>query len=233
MNHAECDIFVDLVLIDDEILDIIHKKELNQAEISGLASRLTEIKASLLHAQEKVSNIKQKLHTQEAESNALDIRRNAAQKNLDQTMQSKDFFVFTSELENIKKSAVLVEERLFSLWEEHELAEKEYAEVKEHEKNLIPVLEKEAKIILNRIAELDIEQKKYEEARLLKSTQVIPELYEQYENLRKGTPYAAIPMQKESCSFCFYPVNSSDKDLLMRSQIVACKDCYRLLYVRS
>ena len=233
MNHAQCDIFVDLVLIDHEILDIIHKKELNRAEISGLASRLSELKASLLHAQEKVSVIKKKLHAQEIESNALDIRRNAAQKNLDQTMQAKDFFAFTSELETIKKSAVLVEERLFALWEEHEVAEKEYTECKESETGLIPALEKETNIILNRIAELDFEQKKYEEARLHKAPQVIPELYEQYENLRKVTPYAAVPMQKESCSFCFYPINSADRDLLMRSQIVPCKDCYRLLYVRS
>ena len=233
MNHAQCDIFLDLVLIDHEILDIIHKKELYRAEISGLESRLTAFKHSIINAQEKDSGIKKKLHDQEAESNKLDLRRNTTQKNLDQTMQAKDFFSFTSELAALKKNSTDVEEKLFALWEENEKSEKHLAELKETEKELIPALEKEIKILSKRLIDLEFEQQKNQEARLLKVPHVIPELYEQYENLRQSTPYAAVAMQKESCSACFYPVNSADKDLLMRSQIIQCKDCYRLLYVRS
>ena len=233
MNHAQRDIFVDLVLIDHEILDIIHKKELNRAEISGLESRVTEYKASLLDAQETLSIVKKKLHIQELESNALDLRRNTTQKNLDQTMQAKDFFALTTELEALKKNSGLTEEILFALWEEHETAEKTYTELQDTEKELLPALEKEIKILSKRIVDLDFEQQKNQEARLLKAPYVIPELYDQYENLRKTTPYAAIPMEKDSCSSCFYPINSADRDLLLRSQIVQCKDCYRLLYVRS
>ncbi len=52
-----------------------------------------------------------------------------------------------------------------------------------------------------------------------------------YEQMIKSVPNPIVPVSSESCSSCYYSIVAKDFTRLKRSEIMVCRNCYRLIYL--
>jgi predicted nucleic acid-binding Zn-ribbon protein len=57
------------------------------------------------------------------------------------------------------------------------------------------------------------------------------ELVSRYETMKQRIANPVVPVLKESCSGCFYPLSPAEIGTISKGQLGTCKSCYRLLYI--
>lgn len=216
--------------MDNELRDTFRIQKSYFQKISSSENALKDLRQRLAESEDAAARIRAECTTNEYEGKKADTLLQKKQKQLQNLQDSREFFSLTTEINAIKKSAYAYDERAFFLWDALEKAEENVRLIQIEKESTEPVIEQELRLSQRRVADLEEEIASLSKKRAMQALLVDPEFYARYEQLRNSIGSGAVPVRKESCSACFYPLSQQDKKALAAGKLIVCPDCYRFVY---
>jgi predicted nucleic acid-binding Zn-ribbon protein len=221
-----------LATLDKKLID-------SQRSIDLLTKKSEEIEATLnthardLQEKEKALNhIKKELNTAETELKSVLNSLIKKKNQLDISSSSKEYQSLYQDISDLEPKKNVLEERVLSLMDSNEETQAAYAAALViYEKNTVSIAQEKQKV-LDEIASL--------QNQIVTFSKEAPDLYQQlnpmvlasYLKMKENAANPAVEVIEARCTGCYYPVSSQDLAELRKHKILACKDCYRLLYMR-
>jgi predicted nucleic acid-binding Zn-ribbon protein len=231
MKHLIFQKFIDLITFDKKCHELKEQSESAQALIDqSLVLRKTYSDAILAASHKKDLAYKTSQEI-ELEIKTLEEKEKKQKSILEQVANVKEQKAAFSELETLQYQHNELEKNLTRAWNRYEmLLEESKAVEKEANESIQRV---DAEIAKNQavISEAVEESRKYTTDRTAKLEGINPEWLRMYEIMKARSKNPVAPVLHESCSVCFYMVSAQDLQKLHQSDLLQCKDCYRLLYI--
>jgi predicted nucleic acid-binding Zn-ribbon protein len=230
MNENPLSKLLDLVNFDQELLSIQSKIDKLKLELEHDNKEMYECKIGLVRVEKGAFEAKKIVDNFELEMKSLDQEEKDRIKKLEASSNQREYESLNKEIEQLKKKQHDLEEELLAAWKklEHENAElknrQDYCDKKMTSLNTV-IEEK-----MQKITQLKEQLSEQQKGRHEKMKSIPDELLEKYETMYKKVSNPVIPIAKESCSACFYPITQQMLVDLKHGRLIQCKDCFRFLY---
>lgn len=230
MSHQTLKSFIDLVTFDQRLIEI-------QKKISSISLGLDKNKQQQIIEQQRLDQIATKkhdqqksIHTQELLLQEIQQQEQHLSKNLDAVSSPKEYEAATRELENLRFNRTAQEQKLTQQMNRMYTLEKDYGVAEHESKDVLANLKKAFETGEQQIESLQQELKSIDAQRSEKTVGIPDDWVNVYELMRGRVADPVVPLLQDSCSVCFYAVTPRDLQLLHKSALIQCKDCYRFLY---
>jgi predicted nucleic acid-binding Zn-ribbon protein len=216
--------------IDLQRKEITEKLEKLEAQIREEREIIPELRQTLEDLKREKIDARKMVDAEELRANELQIFDENKRDSLDRVKNDKAYAAIQKEIKTISERR----------HEQDSVLEKAWYHLEEVTKALDSTTEKNEK----RILQLE-EACKEHEAKLVEQRKVLGDLDGSWNNKMEGIPNEWIERYKKmhshvddpvvavlgsSCSSCYYSVPPQDMFRLKKSDIVSCRNCYRLLY---
>ena len=231
MNDNPFYAFIRLVELDQKYNNSVIQYEALLAEIKTMQSHSQEQKKIVDDLRVQSQNLRKQVDRQELEIKALREQETIKKIKLDQLSNPREFLSLQHELEVLSKKLSALEELLFEVWQQQQEVEKSYTVQSSEYAAALPTVEahlEQLSVKKNNLQAL-LEQLKHERGAL--EPRVVADLRDKYEYMRAKVSDPVVPVIDGKCGACFSPVSYNDMQGLRRHKLLACKDCYRLLYI--
>jgi predicted nucleic acid-binding Zn-ribbon protein len=222
--------FIRLVEQDQKINHCTTKQQEYAREIDRLKRSIEEQQASVAAAQDKVQQLRKQLASHELTLKTVQNRERTTREKLDLVASAKEYSALEAELKLLQTQKVAEEEQVFLIWDMLEMAESKSVE-REQEAKLHQATTEE-KIVEMQKATQSYDQEilvlQADRVALLKAAPA--DFVAKYESMRATVANPVVPLVGDHCSFCETPVTPATYNQLKRHILVACGECYRLLY---
>jgi len=225
--------FIDLIKFDQESHQLLNKKNALNSEIVELNNKKEQLDNALDDTKKMVHSLKKEVDSNELLIQELDQEESKEKKRLDSVSNQREYKSVQAELASINRKQQEVEIQLIELWNKYEALKKQYkAQQDQHEErtneieNIIPEKNRAISAVGDSI-------KSREKQRIEIESRVPKEWLEKYSSMRAQVKNPVVAVESGSCSACFYPVSRQDLMLLKSHQLVQCRSCYRLLYLKG
>jgi uncharacterized protein len=216
--------------IDLQRKEISEKIEKLEAQIKEEKSIIPELHQVLEDLKREKVDARKAVDAEELRSEDIQSRESLKKKTLDQVKNDKAYKAMEKEIKNLSERRHEQDSVLLKAW--HHFEEVTGVLVTTTEKNE------------QRIAQLEEKLKSHDEqlneqgkvlagldSRWNEKMVGIPnEWLERYKRMHSHVDDPVIPVLGSSCSSCYYSVPPQDMFRLKKSDIVSCRNCYRLLY---
>lgn len=230
MSHQTLKSFIDLVTFDQRLIEI-------QKKISSLQLDLDKNNQQQLVEQQRLDQVAIKkndqqkvIHAQELMLHEIQQQEQHMSKNLDAVSSPKEYEAATKELESLRFNRTVQEQKLTQQMNRMQTLEKEYAVAAAQSQENLTSLKATFESEMGQIESLQQELKAIDAQRSEKTVGIPADWMDMYELMRGRVADPVVPLLQDSCSVCFYAVTPRDLQLIKRSAILQCKDCYRFLY---
>ncbi len=208
------------------------EKEIAEKQHAGERDRTT-----IREIQDLIKNIKQqcvdnekKVAFQELQSNHLKSEEDDKKEHLLRVVNEKEYDALKKEISIVVKERERQENLLMGVWNDLEVAKKRYADEKDiHEKKIADL----HGLIAKNKESVELLQTTLSEAKCARETyakEITPEWLSCYERMKHKVPNPIVSITQGSCSSCYYQVLQQDLFELKKSELLPCRNCYRLLY---
>lgn len=231
MKESPLQRFINLVKFDQEIIVLERKMQDSQKKIETAQKELQDSQEDLRRLKHHALELRKDVDAKELEMSTLDVQEKEKKKRQDQAANQREYQSLHLEIESLKKSQKLLEEHLLAAWKKLEAAETDLENKKqffdERTNALNSIITEQMRLAEEVRAEMQDKLKQRDEMQ----KGIKDDLLEKYALMRSKVPNPVIPVQKESCSACFYKTSQQDLVDLKRGKILQCKDCFRFLYI--
>jgi predicted nucleic acid-binding Zn-ribbon protein len=225
--------FLDLITFDQKIHGF-------QKDILLLRHRLDELKAKeddltqkATNSQSLVDSLRVQVTLQEKEIQDLDAQEKAKKKIQGTLSDYREIKALQSEIDDLKRGQMELEQRVMQSWNKLDHAQKEVAKAQ-------AAHTQQAKEVQDEIIVLEAEILKHThhlnellQERPAKVEHVPHEWMDHYTMMASRLPDPVVPVENESCSACFTSIAKQDMLRLQKRALLKCKMCFRLLYLPS
>ena len=233
MNQSKFNNLISLVEIDKEIsqfnceqANLINQIETLELELEDIQRHIEFKYRNLLESKKKSLEIEAQLKGTEELIKEINNKINKSK-------NTKEYYYLENELECIIKKKEQFEILLFELWQKIDKEKIVYEnEIKKAEKKRID-LEKEIKnyqlkndYLEQEIITLNIKRKNIE-------AKIELDLLKLYNSMRENVQDPVVKIKVDSCSACFYQITLQDLNTAKENNLIKCKNCYRLLYIKQ
>ncbi len=229
-NHFEA--FVSLSTIDQQFLSLQRTLDSLEKNSENLKAALNAATRSLQEKHLEFSTNQKKLADLELDLRAIFSSIMKKQKQLEVSSSTREYQSLTNEIAELELKKSHLEENILTLWQQIEdqqellkqlIIKSDAATVQiaqEQNKNDAAIAEIKAQMsVLKNDAEALYND-------------LNPLILTNYLQMKEKVPNPGVQVVDGRCGGCYYPVSSQDLADLRKHKILACKDCYRLLYMR-
>lgn len=230
MSHHPFQAFITLISLDQEIRTLHRQIAQHQQQRVTYMTEKEEIIHRLDQFKEHVHTLQKQVHAQELEMQTLDQQEKVQKERLNKAQNTKEHQAIKKEIERCKRAQHEAETMLMPTWNKLEIAQKEFTQQKQsHDKKIEEFLnhihqEQQQIEILN----TQLQQKMSE--RPTKEADIPQDWFDKYSHMRLQVENPVVPVDRNSCSACFYTIPNQELLRLHKRALVQCKGCFRLLY---
>lgn len=224
--------FVDLSQLDQRLLSL-------QRSLDALLLQAEELKAEhnsqtrCLHEKQNALAEVQKIltgHELQLKLTLSSIMKK--QKQIESSASSREYQSLFQEISELEKKKSELEEKILEQWQLIEELQVAYAAlvIKTEQHTIRIAIDQQKKAaeiatIKNQVIDLTNEAVNLQK-------DLNPLILASYLKMKERVPNPGVEVIDGRCSGCYYPIPSQDLADLRKHKILACKDCYRLLYMR-
>ncbi|MBP9765372.1 hypothetical protein KBD08_03485 [Candidatus Babeliales bacterium] len=230
MSHPTLKSFIELVTFDRRILENTSSVQKTELALKALQDQQGAFDAQFQLQVVKKNELHKTLQEQEVLVQESQDREQRLTNQIERISSSKEYDAGMKELNQLKFDRNQQEQKLVSLTNRMQNAEKEFQvaqQAQEQQKEATAALVHEQEQKLNQLHN-DLEVLQAE--RSAKLVGVPLDWLEIYELMRGRVPDPVVPLQQNSCSVCFYGFTPRDLQTVKEKHLIQCKDCYRFLY---
>lgn len=230
MEKGSFELFIDLITFDQSLSSTEKAIVQLHSEIQQMSGTLENLLDDIKRKKEHVHVLRKAVDEKELEMKTLDEQEKQARKKLSTVSNDNEYQALKNEASTLKKQQHDYEETLMEVWSIFETAQKEF---QKNEKEIISQKEEVEKQLQEKKSEVEGFQKSLDasmQERVAKEKDVPEEWLEKYARMRNSVPNPVAPVDRGSCSVCFYTISDQDALLIKRHQLIQCKGCYRFLY---
>ncbi|MDR3647384.1 MAG: hypothetical protein P4L22_07610 [Candidatus Babeliales bacterium] len=233
MERDPFKLFIDLVTFDQEILHANKEIDTLKSSLSLLETEALSFDTNLQAQKNLLIDAKKEVHDKELTMKELDVKEKETKHKLDAISNQKEYTLIKKEFERIQQAQHNLEPELVNSWNKLETATVEY----DSKSKVIEEQIKEAATKIKEIRDkLDSTYKKIEDLykeRPQKEIDLPVEWLEKYNIMHSRVTNPVVEVVNNSCQACFFNVTNQDIINLNKKQLIQCKGCFRLLYIKS
>lgn len=233
MSELSLQRFISLVQLDDRIhtcqKDIAQGKE----QTAHFLQLLQTMRETLDVTKSQKEALQRAVYHQESELQHVQYTYKNKEKLLEKTKNQRELEALTHELETLKQLQQTHEDTLLHTWQNLEKSAQLYERQVQEIEQKMRALEKDMKAHQSKLEKKEQELHQLQENRNIVSSTIPVELLEQYTTMKQSVSNAVVRVEQGHCTGCFYVVSPADVLKLRSNILIACKNCYRLLYWNS
>lgn len=230
LSHQTLKSFIDLVTFDQRFIELQKKISNIQIDLDKNKQQQVVEQQRLEQVATKKNELQKAIHAQELSLSELQEQEQRLAKNLEALSSPKEYDAALKEMDNLRFSRATLEQKLTQQMNKMQTIEKEYAAAVAQSQELFASLHTAFELGQQQIQSLQQELRAIDEQRSEKIVGIPADWMDMYELMRGRVADPVVPLLQDSCSICFYAVTPRDLQLIRRSAIIQCKDCYRFLY---
>lgn len=230
MNADAFGRFIALVETDQQLLSIAKELETLKLDKENLEQDLKKVNDQIEQSYQIYHNLRKQVDILELEIKSIEVQQKDRQQRLSDASTTKEYFSLENELKALDSKKAQLEETLFELWQKLEESQNAYQETLENAPKYKAQIEDIIKNLNRRIDTLSDNIESIRQSRPVMQVGIDPELIEKYEHMRQSAPNPVVQIKRDSCSACFSNINQQSLREIKSGKLVACQDCYRLLY---
>jgi predicted nucleic acid-binding Zn-ribbon protein len=233
MNQFSLQKLIDLVEFDQGMVKIEHAIDKLKEEIAVAQKEADLCNEGLDRSKKNKHDLKKEVDATELEMKTLDQDEKEKRRRLDAATNQREYESFSKEVAALQVKQNSLEEELLLKWKKYEHAE---VELKERQAFCDEKLISLNTVITEKMRAMDEQQKNLKHHHALREEKLknIPqELLEKYNVMYKQVSNPVVPVEKESCTACFYPLTQQNMHDLRRRKLLQCRDCFRFLYLKE
>lgn len=233
MNESPFKAFIELISFDRSLNALEHELLRLDKEILIIKDQQDSLNAEYDALKKTVHEAQKKVDALELDSKALDQKEITAKERLENVTNHKEYQSGKAELEKIKSKQHELEKEIIEAWATLENRQKLFERSKKETEHKLAERQETLQQIEQKKAALITQHQELMAQRPQKEQGVPAEWLEKYASMRSRVDNPVVPVDRGSCSACFYRVSDQDMILLGRHKLLQCKDCYRFLYTES
>ncbi len=223
--------FIELVELDQRLANLTQQREEGAVQKVKLAQEIMEIDQEIDRADQAARDTQKKIHERELELKIVDRDLARTQEKLLTAKSQKELNSFEHEKADLERKRILFDEQVLVLFEELEHAQARAAKVRRNAPALRHEAQQELDELLVQLDRLAVSCETCGGRRNDLALRVPDELMDRYVAMKTKVPNPVVPIVKDSCSGCFYPLSPIELSNARHGQLVTCKSCYRNLYI--
>jgi len=221
---------LDLVNFDQELLGIQSKIDKLELELESDNKEMYECKLGLARVEKGAYEAKKVVDNLELEMKTLDQEEKDRVRKLEASSNQREYESINKEIEQLKKKQHELEEELLSAWKKLEHENTELTERQGFCDKKMTSLDTVIAEKMQKIAEFKDQLAEKEKGRADKMQSIDAELLEKYEAMYQRVANPVVPVEKDSCNACFYPITQQTLADLKNGRLIQCRDCFRFLF---
>lgn len=215
-----------------------HSLARNRLEVEFFKKEVTRLLVEEENEQRRLDGLKERVQTLHNEIRAYELeaqvkraRQKDIQKRLLEITNAREYTALHHELEELERSKARMEDKWLESSESHEAAKDTYN--KEQQKWEGWQKEQKASIDAKKasLEALESQRVRMEEQCAALHAKVTPEFLEEYTAMKRLVDDPVVPVNNLFCSACNQQITTHDMSLLRKHVLLACKECYRKLYL--
>jgi predicted nucleic acid-binding Zn-ribbon protein len=223
--------FLHLAAFDQEINQLHARINSYDKEYRALEQQQHKASETLEAVKQAYRAAQKSVHDKETSLRTISNDQKTKQARKETAFSPKECQALEVEIETLHKKQELIEIELEHAWAQTETARTAYEQEDVRIRKLLATIDEEKKRI---DAVKETTQTMLTEKTNMRPEKIagVPEDWlKTYENMRLNVKDPVVPVVNGHCSGCFYKVTSQDLLSLGRNKLLACKDCYRLLFI--
>ena len=231
MNDNPFYVFIRLVELDQKLNKVIEQHAMLLEEIKALQAQQQELEENLVATRLRSQTLRKQVTEKEREIKVMRDQESAKKYDLEQLNNPREYFSLQQALDILSKKLADAENVLFDIWQQQQEAEKKYDECAAQYESFNKTIESQ---LVSKQAEKDNQEQSLERLKQERATlepRVAQDFRDKYLNMLTKVSNPVVPVVNGVCTACFSPVSFNDLQSLKRHKLLACKDCYRLLYI--
>ncbi len=222
------------------LVEVDTKKRAQESAIASARLRLKEKKDSLATIADKISDSKDaftdaRKTVDRLELDAKSMREEEKDRRGKLKVATKGSVCnhLQHELQEIESKELELENNLIQAWQTLEEMEKASNQTQNEATEQTTTGHNTIKKLEENIEKLDQELKTIMVERNEKINNLNEDWHKRYESMAATVSDPIVPIVNEMCSSCYYHATAQDAAQLRKGKILACKSCYRLLYLEA
>ncbi len=232
-NNHPFQTFIALVNFDQQIHDLIIKKNSIAQDIIAIGQQLQHDEEQLVHNKKIILEAKKAVDMIELDMKTLDQKEKRTKKKLEQVLNYKESEALYREIEQLAAKQYLLEESLLQAWhglEKIERSDSEYQKMYRQRKTDSLVLLEQKKNAQG-VIQAAIEQHEHE--REQRQVGIPEEWLRKYDMMRLQVDNPVVAVESDSCGACFHELSKQELMKLRHGALLECKICFRFLYDKN
>lgn len=226
-------LLVELQGLDTRIFKFEEDLESIPRKISDMEDHFKEKAANLKSLEDGVKSLQVKRKEREGDLQAKEEAVKKFQSQMYQVKTNKEYTAFQQEIERAKADGSLIEEDIIRMFDQLDAENKKITEEKDYLKKEESALAEEKKKLDEEVARIKVELESLKAERTVLAGKVDPTVLPKYERIisRVGG-LAVVPVANDSCQGCFRIMPPQViNEIRMKSALIFCENCARILYI--
>jgi len=226
-------LLVELQGLDTRIFKFEEDLESIPRKIAEMEDHFKEKSANLKSLEDGVKLLQVKRKEREGDLQAKEEAVKKFQSQMYQVKTNKEYTAFQEEIARAKADGSLIEEDIIKMFDQIDIENKKIAEEKDYLKKEESVLAEEKKKLNEEVARIKVELEGLKAQRTALAGKVDPTMLPKYERIvsSKGG-LAVVPVANDSCQGCFRIMPPQViNEIRMKSALIFCENCARILYI--
>lgn len=231
MQNDQVAAFIELVELDQRLGRLTRQHEEEVAKKESVQKDLENIDREIDHADKTVHEKQKKTHELELDLKTIDRTLARTREKLLTAHSQKELDSLEHERTDLELKRAVLDEQGLSLLEEWEHARAYGITLHDRSPEMREGKKKELELLQEQIDKIEVALGNCKARRDELKRRSDEELVSRYETMKQKVANPVVPVIKESCSGCFYPLSPAEIGTIPKGQLGTCKSCYRLLYV--
>ncbi|BDC34359.1 hypothetical protein Noda2021_03170 [Candidatus Dependentiae bacterium Noda2021] len=231
MSESPLQLFINLIEFDQSLIKIEKKISALQEQLATLSQQKNHHIKVLESLKNNVTATRKEVDAQELEMKQLDERIARKKEQLDNVTGHREYVSLKAEIDAIRQQQHDLEDRLISVWNAHESAQKEYEGSLSNSHDHIATIERQEHELHQQLTQLNNELSELSLQRDEKQNRIPEEWLEKYAVMRAKISDPVVSAEGAHCHGCAFFISDQEMQQLRHHKLVQCKSCFRLLYL--
>jgi predicted nucleic acid-binding Zn-ribbon protein len=231
MQNEQVAAFIELIELDQRLgrLARQHSEEANKK--NALLNDLDLLEKEIVQADFNVRELQKKIHALELDLKTIDRSLVRTQEKSVRAQSQREIDSLDHEKNDLEDKRAALDEQGLGLIDELEKATSHTSVIRTQAQEIRQKKMHELDVLNDQIHRLEISIENCTAYQTQLSKHAAQDYLSTYKAMKKNVSNPAVPVVKESCSGCFYPLTPSLLHTLEQTQLGTCKSCYRTLYI--
>jgi len=225
--------FIDLVTFDQNLVKIERDIKKKQDVYDSLLADIQRLDKNFIDVKFAQQQARKAVDDKELAMKILDVQEADLKYKLASVGNQREYKSLEKETLAVNQRRMEEERDLLILWNKLDTLYKTYdVKSSQHEEMIMQYnanldqIKAEITVLEEQLKQLSLQRQHY--------IDMIPQDWlDMYVNMRGKVINPVVPVVNDSCDACFYSITPRDLQMLRKSKLLQCKDCYRLLYIQD